>query len=75
MYWRITGAAGLGLLLLATGLMATQASRSFYGVDHPVNLIFYYHVSVAWVGFAGLLVSALASTIFLYKQDLRWQRA
>jgi heme exporter protein C len=73
MYWRITGAAGLGLLLLATGLMATQASRSFYGVDHPVNLIFYYHVSVAWVGFAGLLVSAVASTIFLYKQDLRWQ--
>jgi heme exporter protein C len=73
MYWRTIGAAGLGLLLLATGLIATQAPRSFYGVDHPVNLIFYYHVSVAWVGFAGLLVSAVASGLFLYKEDLNWQ--
>jgi heme exporter protein C len=73
MYRRITGMTGLALLLLATALIAGQASRSFYGVNHPVNLIFYYHVSVAWVGFAGLLVSAVASSLFLYKQDLSWQ--
>jgi heme exporter protein C len=71
-HWQIIGLLGLALLLLATALIATQASRAFYGVDHPVNLIFYYHVGVAWVGFAGLLIAAIASGLYLSKGELRW---
>ena len=67
MRWRISGLAGLATLLAATGLIATQASRQFYGVDHPVNLLFYFHVSVAWVGFAGLAVAAIASAAYLQR--------
>jgi heme exporter protein C len=63
--WRSLGAAGLLAVLASTFFVATAASRSFYGIDHPVNLIFYYHVAVAWVGFAGLLLAALASGAFL----------
>ena len=62
---RATGLVGLVTLLVASGLIATQASRQFYGVDHPVNLLFYFHVSVAWVGFAGLAVAAVASAAYL----------
>ena len=65
MRWRATGLVGLVTLLVASGLIATQASRQFYGVDHPVNLLFYFHVSVAWVGFAGLAVAAIASVAYL----------
>jgi heme exporter protein C len=72
--WRATGLSGLLLLTVATGLIFTRASRLFYGVDHPINLIFYYHVSVAWVGFAGLAVAALASAAFLLRGSLRWNR-
>ena len=65
MRWRTAGLVGLTLLLAASALIVTQASRAFYGVDHPVNLLFYFHVSVAWVGFAGLGVAALASAAYL----------
>lgn len=65
MGWRMVGLAGLGSTLVATGFIATQASREFYGVDHPVNLLFYFHVGVAWVGFVGLLVATIASVAFL----------
>lgn len=71
MQWRAIGLAGLGALLVASGLIATQASRLFYGVDHPVNLLFYFHVSVAWVGFAGLFVAAVASAAYLHRPVLR----
>jgi heme exporter protein C len=67
MHWRGAGLAGLAALLAATGLIATQASRQFYGVDHPVNLLFYFHVSVAWVGFAGLLLATVASVGYLHR--------
>ena len=63
--WRTIGAVGLVAMLVATFFIATAASRSFYGVDHPVNLIFYYHVAVAWIGFAGLLLAAAASGAYL----------
>ena len=63
--WRTLGAAGLAAMLIATYFIATAASRSFYGIDHPVNLIFYYHVAVAWIGFAGLLLAAAASGAYL----------
>jgi heme exporter protein C len=69
--WRMVGLAGLGSTLVATGLIATQASREFYGVDHPVNLLFYFHVGVAWVGFVGLLVATIASVAFLRRPVLR----
>jgi heme exporter protein C len=71
MSWRATGLAGLAVLLAASGLIATGASREFYGVDHPVNLLFYFHVGVAWVGFAGLLVATVASVAFLRRPVLR----
>ena len=71
-HWRASGLIGLAALLLATILIATQASRSFYGVDHPVNLIFYYHVGVAWVGFAGLLIAAVCSALYLYRDEARF---
>jgi heme exporter protein C len=67
MHSRRIGLVGLAALLAATWLVATQASRLFYGVDHPVNLLFYAHVSVAWVGFAGLVVAAVASAAFLHR--------
>jgi heme exporter protein C len=62
---------GLVALLLATGLIAAQASRQFYGVDHPINLLFYFHVSVAWVGFAGLLLATVASAGYLRNAEPR----
>jgi heme exporter protein C len=70
--WRSIGLLGLAAMLVATFFMATAASREFYGVDHPVNLIFYYHVAVAWVGFAGLLVAALASGAYLMTRAVRF---
>ncbi len=66
MLFRRIGLFGLVAVLAATVLTTTQASRTFYGVEHPVNLLFYAHVSVAWVGFAGLLVAALASAAYLH---------
>jgi heme exporter protein C len=71
MRWRGAGLVGLLALLVATGLIVTQASRQFYGVDHPVNLLFYFHVSVAWVGFAGLLIAAVASVAYLHREVQR----
>jgi heme exporter protein C len=71
MHWRVVGLAGLAAVLVAAGLVAAQASREFYGLDHPVNLIFYPHVGVAWVGFAGLLVATVASVAFLRRPVLR----
>jgi heme exporter protein C len=68
--WRRVGAAGLLAVMAASYFMATAASRSFYGVDHPVNLIFYYHFAVAWVGFAGLLLAAIASAAYLTTRRL-----
>jgi heme exporter protein C len=62
---RTIGSAGVVAVLTATWLVVTQASREFYGVDHPVNLLFYAHVSVAWVGFLGLIIAAVASAAFL----------
>jgi heme exporter protein C len=67
--WRLVGFAAM---LMATFFIATAASREFYGVDHPVNLIFYYHVAVAWVGFAGLLVAAIASGAYLVLRAVRF---
>jgi heme exporter protein C len=67
MWWRMSGIVGLVTLAAATALIVTQASRDFYGVEHPVNLIFYFHVSVAWVGFAGLVVATAASVAFLHR--------
>jgi heme exporter protein C len=69
---RASGMLGIGTLALATLLVALQASREFYGVDHPVNLLFYYHVSFAWVGFAGLLISAVCSAMFLRSRRQTW---
>jgi heme exporter protein C len=71
-WWRSIGLLGLAAMLVATVFVATAASRIFYGVDHPVNLIFYYHVAVAWVGFAGLAVAAVASAAYLMRRSLGW---
>ncbi|MFU8841775.1 MAG: cytochrome c biogenesis protein CcsA [Nitriliruptoraceae bacterium] len=67
---RSIGLLGFGMAFAASFLVVTQASREFYGVDHPVNLLFYAHVSVAWVGFAGLVIAAIASAAFLHRQVL-----
>ena len=67
MLMRRIGLLGLLAVLAAGVLVATSASRDFYGVEHPVNLLFYAHVSVAWVGFAGLLVAAVASAAYLHR--------
>jgi heme exporter protein C len=71
-WWRTAGILGLIAMLIATGYVATQASQRFYGVEHPVNLIFYYHVAVAWVGFLGLAVAALASGVYLVTRAVAW---
>lgn len=70
--WRVVGMVGLAVLVGTGILIFAQAPRMFYGLNHPVNLLFYFHVSVAWVGFAGLLVSAIAGGLFLLKEDRRY---
>lgn len=65
MSWRRAGLAGLAVLIGTTALIALRAPAEFYGVDHPINLLFYFHVGVAWVGFAGLAVATVASIGYL----------
>lgn len=69
MWWRAVGLAGAVTLASASAIIATRTSQDFYGLDHPVNLLFYFHVSVAWVGFAGLAIAALLSAAYLRRPD------
>lgn len=71
-WWRTAGLLGLLSALVATAFILAAASRRFYDVDHPVNLIFYFHVAVAWVGFLGLALAAVASAGYLLTRAMRF---
>ena len=56
-------AVALGLVFLVAPREATMGD---------VQRVFYLHVPCAWVGYLALLVSFLASVLFLSRRDHRW---
>jgi heme exporter protein C len=55
--------AALGLVFLYAPLEA---------VMNYVQKIFYFHISNAWVGMLGFIVSAVAGIVYLIKKDMKW---
>jgi len=58
------------MLLIATGLVFFYAPLE--AVMGQVQRVFYFHVSVWWVGMLGLLVAAVSGVIYLIKGDRQW---
>lgn len=71
------GAWRLGLIgvTLAAGAVAL-AMIAFYAptdrVQGVVQRIFYFHVPLAWVAYLAFFVVLVASVVYLWKRDLRW---
>ncbi len=41
-------------------------------VQGPPQRIFYFHVPIAWIGMLAFVVMAIASVVYLWKRDERW---
>lgn len=61
---------GVGSLLLVFG----TASEVMYGIDHPANLLAYYHIALAWVGALALSTTFVASVLHLRFRGRYWNR-
>jgi heme exporter protein C len=65
-------------LVAATGLVSTLALALavFYAptdrVQGIVQRTFYFHVPMAWVAYLAFFVVLVASVMYLWKRDLRW---
>jgi len=58
--------AFLGALWMVFGYAPREATMG------DVQRIFYFHVASAWVGFFGFFVTFVASTVYLVREERRW---
>ncbi len=58
------------LFVIAVGMVFFYAPKE--AVMGNVQRVFYFHVSTAWVGMLGFLVSAVAGVAYLIRGDRKW---
>ena len=63
--------------LIAAVLMPAAVALIFFYVPSDVDQgysqrIFYFHVPMAWVAYLAFAVVLVASIVYLWKRDLRW---
>lgn len=71
----IDGVLGLATLLLGLAsivLVFGFTSDRMYGVSNPVNLVAYWHISLAWTSCLALLATFLGSVLFLWTRERVW---
>jgi heme exporter protein C len=68
----LLGTAALGLILLGGYLGLVWSPPDVY--QHDVMRIMYLHVPIAWVAELAFLVVLLGSVMYVWKQDLKWDR-
>ncbi len=61
------------LFVIAVGMVFFYAPKE--AVLGNVQRVFYFHVSTAWVGMLGFLVSAAAGVVYLVRGDRKWDTA
>lgn len=75
--------AGFVLTDLLTTITAVAMAAALFlvflvapreAVMGDLQRVFYFHVPSAWVGYLALFVSFVASLLFLYRRDRKWDR-
>src|SRR5438094_2959063 len=61
-----TAATGVAALAMTVGYAPTDR------VQGIVQRVFYFHVPMAWVAYLAFAVVLVASIVYLWKRDLRW---
>lgn len=57
----------IGLVLASIGAVFGVASSNWYGTDHGVNLLGYWHIALAWGGALALSITFVGSLLYLYR--------
>jgi heme exporter protein C len=66
--WAVSAVA-IGTALFLVFLVAPREA-----VMGDIQRVFYFHVSAAWVGYLALFVSFVASLLYLWRRQSRWDR-
>ena len=84
LYWQFLGdkkvvpiVRGLGLVTVLNILIGLYMALFYAPTERTmgdVQRIFYFHVPSAWVGFLAFFVVFVASIMFLWKRDARWDK-
>lgn len=61
-------------LAMAVALFLVFVVAPREAVMGDVQRIFYFHVSVAWVGYLAMGVAFVSSVLYLWRRDRRWDR-
>lgn len=70
---RQAGLALLCLLAMPLSMYISFVWAPLEAVQREVQKIFYFHVSIAWIGFFSFFLVFIASILYLWKRELRWE--
>ncbi|MBM2812193.1 MAG: cytochrome c assembly protein, partial [Chloroflexi bacterium] len=65
-------AATTAMIVVALAMIAFYAPTE--RVQGVVQRIYYFHVPMAWVAYLAFAVVLVASVMYLWKRDLKWDR-
>jgi len=68
LYWALGGALMVAALCLIFEYAPTEKEMG------EIQRIFYFHVPLAWIAFLAFFVVFVASVLYLWKRDLKWDR-
>src|SRR5512137_102370 len=62
----------LSFFLLLASLAMVFIYAPLEAVMNYVQKIFYFHISVAWVGMLGFIVAAISGIVYLVSKNMKW---